>query len=77
MRSKLFKLNARDLLKGSIVAILTGFLTTLVNGISFNKESLTIIATAMVSSLAAYLLKNMTTNSDGQILTPEKASNEN
>lgn len=69
--SKFLGLDWRDALKGLIVAIMTAFLTALIPmleaGTWPSKSQLLQAAIAGVTAAAAYLLKNVLTNSQGQI----------
>lgn len=76
MRSEFLKLNLRDFFKGLIVAILTAvltFLQTIVVDPSLYSFKAVIIKCGWVAlaAIIAYLLKNLITNSNGEILTPE------
>ena len=76
MKSKLFNLNRRDFFKGLVVAILTAIITFLTDilqsGVVIDIDVLKRVAVASVIGFLSYILKNMLTNSEGQILTPEK-----
>jgi hypothetical protein len=66
------KLNKNDIVKGVIVAILTALVASLYNGLETGGLSLTWLyfKPIVLSSLGAglgYLLKNVLTNSNGQI----------
>jgi ABC-type Fe3+-siderophore transport system permease subunit len=75
MRSKFFNLNWRDFFKGLAVAIATAVITSLYQKITegklFDIETLKAAGVAGLAALLAYLLKNLITNSQGQIATPE------
>lgn len=70
------RLNLLDILKGAIVAglaiILTGVGNILQTGVFPNWDSLVPILLTGLSAFLAYILKNIFTNSAGQILTSEK-----
>jgi hypothetical protein len=68
MKSKFFNLNLKDFLKGSIVAVLTALGTFLG---SVSNADLASIGKAAIIAFLAYLVKNLFTNSDGQILKIE------
>ncbi len=73
--SGLFKLNWQDFVKGLIVAALSGGLGAIYGALTAG-EILTaaVLKTAGVSALTGgvgYIIKNLTTNSQGQMLTPE------
>lgn len=76
-RSKFLSLNTRDFLKGLFVAVLTAvfvFLqTVVVDPELMNWKSVMIKCgwTALAAALG-YLVKNLFTNSTGEILTSEK-----
>lgn len=71
MNSKFLGLNWQDAAKGLLVAVLTAFLTALIPmleaGTWPSKSQLLQAAIAGVTAAAAYLLKNVLTNSQGQI----------
>lgn len=73
--SKFLGLNWQDALKGLIVAVFTAFLTALIPmleaGTWPSKPQLLQAAIAGVTAAAAYLLKNVLTNSQGQIAKSE------
>ncbi len=65
----LWKLATGDFIKGLIVAVLTAALALLVEMLkSGGKIDLEAIGTAALLALAAYLLKNLGTDSKGEIL---------
>jgi hypothetical protein len=68
-RSKLLKLGKNDYVKGLIVAILTAVLTaiyqTLTTGYVVSYKE---VATVSVISAIGYILKNLGTNENGEIL---------
>lgn len=76
MKSKLFKLNMRDFLKGMLYAILAAILTViqsaLTAGTLFDKATWTLVATVALSTLLAYLGGNLFQNSKGEFLSKEK-----
>lgn len=77
MKSEFFKLNLSDFTKGLIVAVATAVLTSLYAMIEkgdfvFDKADIKLILLSGLGAGIAYLLKNLTTNSDGQYLTTEK-----
>jgi hypothetical protein len=69
------KLNLRDLINGLVVAFLTASLTGLIQ--TLDSGVLPTLAELKTSALAgtvaslAYLLKNLVTNSQGEIAKPE------
>lgn len=76
VRSDFLNLNGRDYLKGLIVALLTAVITFLYEWIAAGKPlDLSLLKTVGLVALSAglaYLLKNLGTNSSGQILKTEK-----
>ena len=77
MKSKLFTLDSRDLLNGLLIAFLAALLDGIIKlleiGSSFDWVSLRpVIITGIVAALS-YLLKNLATNSQNQLLTKEPA----
>jgi len=76
-RSKFLQVNWRDFFKGLVVAILTAvliFLQTIVADPSLYSFKVVIVKVGWVSlaALIAYLLKNLATNSKGELLTSEQ-----
>jgi hypothetical protein len=76
MQSGLFKLNLSDFLKGALVAILTaviGALYALVQSGTFPTTfaELQPVLVAAVTAFLAYISKNLVTNSQGEVATPE------
>lgn len=75
MNSELFRLNWQDALKGLVVAALTTALSALLKIVEIGTlptlgdlQSIGVIA---ITAGLSYLLKNMLTNSNGQILKSE------
>ena len=64
---KLFKLGARDFLKGMVIAILTGIGTAL----TIPDPTLKSVGIASLVGLISYLTKNLFTNSKDEILKSE------
>lgn len=73
MNSKFFTLNYKDVIKGFIVAAITAALTGAYDALT-SAQPLNIKAIATVSLTAGigYLIKNVLTNSDGQIGKEQK-----
>lgn len=74
-RSKLFSLNWRDFLKGLLLAILSSVVTFLYQviqtGITFDAEFFKSVGVIAVTTLLAYLSKNLFENSSGDLAKPE------
>lgn len=74
MNSTFLNLNAQDLIKGLIMAVLGTVLTMVYDVVQTG--SLTFdwghIATAAITTAIAYLLKNFISNSSGEFLKKEK-----
>lgn len=77
MKSKIFTLDARDLINGLIIAFLTAFLTGIIeilgNGAVFTWITIKPVLIAGISAALAYLIKSFSTNSHNQLLTKEPA----
>ncbi len=76
MKSKIFKLNIKDLVLGAAMAFIGALLTALYDLLStgiFPTTWLEIKPTVLVgaASMLAYLIKNLFTNSQGKILKGE------
>ncbi len=73
--SGLFKLNWQDFVKGLIVAALSGGLGAIYGALTAGEVlTATVLKTAGLSAITGgvgYLMKNLATNSQGQVLTPE------
>lgn len=76
MKSKFFALNYRDMLRGVVVAAGTAASAAVVSILDQGRApTLTELQSAGIAGLCAggiYLLKNLFTNSDDQLLKPEK-----
>lgn len=74
--SKFFTLSTRDLIKGAVVAVLTGIMTFLVEQLKADTAiDLLLLKQVGLSGLIAflaYLIKNLVTNSNDEILKPDK-----
>lgn len=73
MNSQFFSLNTRDFIKGLFVAVFTAVITMLYTSIQagdfvFNWKA---IGMAALSSGLAYIMKNLLTNSNDEILKKE------
>lgn len=77
MKSKFLSLSTRDWIKGLIVAIITAVITALYEAIIAGKPlDLTLLKSVGLVALAAglaYILKNLGTNSAGEILKTENS----
>lgn len=73
--SEFLKLNGKDLFRGLVVAVLaiiTSSLSVILDaGALPTTEQLLAIAKVVGTTAVSYLLKNLFTNSSGQILKPE------
>jgi hypothetical protein len=73
--SEFLKLNGKDLFRGLVVAVLaiiTSSLSVILDaGALPTSEQLIGIAKVVGTTAVSYLLKNLFTNSNGQILKPE------
>jgi molybdopterin-binding protein len=76
MKAKFLSLNARDFLKGLVVAVVAAVLTFLTNeltaGSTIDLKLLKRIGVTALIAFLSYLTKNLFTNSKGEMLTPEK-----
>lgn len=72
--SKLFNLNLNDFLKGLLMVLLTAIITTLYqNFVSVPpKVDWQLVLNNSILSGLAYILKQISTNSDGNILVKDK-----
>ena len=75
MKSKFLKLNARDFLRGLLIAVLTALLTGLINildaGAVFTWATIKPVLIAGLSAALSYLLKCLATNSQDRMFTRE------
>ena len=66
-KSKLFKLDFNDLLKGVLVAFITALLTSLLQVLQSgglpNMDALKVMGITSITAAVAYLVKNLLTNS--------------
>lgn len=75
-KSKLFRLNTRDFFKGLLVAVITAVITFLYNLVQagplvLDSVLLQGIGTTAITAMLAYLMKNLFTNTGGEIATKE------
>ena len=74
MNSKLLSLNLKDFTKGLFLVVLTAVITFIYQTLdagSLTFDWVMIGKTALIAGLS-YILKQLTTNSSGEILKPEK-----
>ena len=78
MKAKLFSIQAKDLYKGLIVAVITSVLTFVVNelqaGSTIDLVLLKRIGVTALIAFFSYILKNFFTNSKDEFATPEKSN---
>lgn len=71
MKSKIFTLDKKDLLKGVIVAIITAFLTSLLSVLQSGGlptlADLKVIGVTSLTAAVAYLVKNFVTDENDMI----------
>lgn len=75
MRSKFLNLNFKDFSKGLIVAVLTAVITYLYEAVQtgdFTAIDWKTVGFTALSATIAYLMKNLVTNSDGEVATAER-----
>jgi hypothetical protein len=79
MRSKFFRLNSRDFIKGLIVVVICTFITGLyqliANGGTVNWFTIKPVVIAALGSAVSYLTKNLLTNSKGNFMETETSEN--
>ena len=74
MISKFLTLNQKDFIKGLLLSVLTAVVTIVYKSVeagSLTFDWKAIVTTALATALS-YLLKNLLTNSQGEILKSEK-----
>lgn len=71
-RAKIFRLGFRDLVRGSLLAILTAILTSVYQMTSAGSFSWGTLGLAVVAAVSGYLLMNLVTNSEGNIAIKEE-----
>ena len=67
-KSKLFKVGIRDLLRGGILAALTGAITSVYQMSSAGAFSWSTLGLAILAAFSGYLVLNLATNNTGQLL---------
>lgn len=78
MRSDFFSLNWRDLGKGLVVAVITAVLTyawTAIEAGGLTSIDWNAVGTTAIISAIGYLMKNLVTNSDGEVAKTENNDN--
>ena len=75
MRSPFLNLNWRDLFKGAVLALIsalaTGLYELINTGTLLTWEVLKPVVLVSVMAFVSYLVKNLFTNTQGEIMTPE------
>jgi hypothetical protein len=75
MKSRLFTIDARDLINGIFVAflaaVLTGVIGILDNGAVFTWDTMRPVLITAISAALSYILKSLATNSHNQLFTRE------
>lgn len=74
MKSNFLNLNLTDLTKGLVVAVLTAVITYLYKALQsgdFTSLDWKIVGTTALIAAIGYLSKNLLTNSEGQVMSPE------
>jgi hypothetical protein len=78
MKTKLFSLHSRDLIKGLILATITAVLTFFVNelqiGTTMDSALFKRMGVTATIAFLSYIIKNFFTNSKDQFATPEEKS---
>lgn len=78
MRSDFFSLNWRDLGKGLVVAVITAVLTyawTAIEAGGLTSIDWKVVGSTAVISAVGYLMKNLITNSQGEVAKKEENTN--
>jgi hypothetical protein len=77
MKSKLFKLNVRDIVRAVVMAFITALLTgtykIIQTGATLDWVTFRPVVMASFAAAIAYLLKNVLTNSNDEMFTKEPA----
>lgn len=69
MNSALGKLNGNDFIKGLILAVITAVLTAVYNTLESGSQiDWKAVATIGITAFIGYLLKNIASNSNGEVL---------
>jgi hypothetical protein len=75
MKSKFLTLDIKDIAKGLFIAfltaVLTGILKILETGSEFNWITIKPVIIAGACAAISYIIKNLLTNSDGELFTKE------
>ena len=76
MKSKYLTLRQRDLIKGLVLALITGVITFLTNelqaGTAIDAALFKRIGMAALIAFLSYLVKNLFTNNRDQLFTPDR-----
>jgi hypothetical protein len=74
MKSSFLSLSTKDFIKGLIVAVLTSVITIVYTSLQAGSLNFDfkLIASTGLSSALAYILKNLVTNSNDEIMKKEK-----
>lgn len=78
MRSEFFSLNWRDLGKGLIVAVITAVLTyawAAIEAGGLTSIDWQVVGSTAIISAIGYLMKNLVTNSEGEVAKTEEDAN--
>lgn len=75
MNSSFFTLNTRDFVKGLFIAVITAVITVVYTTIQTGTLSFDwkVISTTALSAALAYIMKNLFTNSNDQLLKKDPA----
>jgi hypothetical protein len=75
-RSGLFKIGWRELLHGIVLAVIAAIITSIVSelqaGTPIDKTLLKKAGIAALIAMGSYLLKELASNADGDLLSPDK-----
>lgn len=70
-KSKLFRINLRDFVKGLIVSVIGAALTGATTAFQTGTTDIKTISTGAAIAGLSYIGKNLIDNSEGKLLTPE------
>lgn len=73
MNSTFLNLNAKDFIKGLVIAVITAVITILYDTVQTGSLTFDwkLISSTAITSALAYIMKNLFTNSNGTILKKE------